>query len=1219
LANACANRSVRSSSFALGLWLCLVSHPAGAELNFQYVALDNSYFAYERDVGDIDGDGDNDVIAIQEGDTNLQVFKAPDWGRSTLITFTGTYRYPRADDFKVADIDGDGDVDIVTRLGETASSDAAGIAVWCENLGGGGSFTQHTIGNSLEYVKDIVVADFDRDQRPDVAMRMDSRTQLWLQEPGGTWTEVLLNHPAHEGLETGDLDMDGDPDLILNGFWFPTPNTPAAARVAGNYSQTLIDTAWFSQGGDWTADSCKVVVGDFDGDGTNDVAFSQSERPGFQVAWYRSAQPNGAGPWIKHNVTAVDYCHNLQAADWDLDGDVDLLVGGMIRSQHKGLKLMLNNGGGTAWTEFVIQSEGSYSAEVGDIDNDGDLDVVGIRNWNAAPTYIYRNNAGGGPSLDFWLYKEVSAAHVRTFGLCFPDADQDGDLDIASGPFLYLNPGAPLTNPWTQVPLPEGVHAFATLDVDGDSFADLIAQKDNGGANRIDIFWVEAANAEGTSWATPIAIGEVPRSEHAEGFQGYRVAQLIAGGRPEIAVSTMQGLYFFRVPETNPDTGNWPRTTMAANDSDENVGVADLDGDGDLDISFTTGNSKQVKWARNPGDGGANWSVFTIGSFPEADWIDRCEAADLNGDGRIDIVATEENAGSAPDALACWWEHPAGGATTADWVRHTVTTQYTMNNLDVADMDRDGDPDLVLAEHRGTERIAVWANDGQGAFAERRVGAGHESHLGGRAVDLEGDGDLDLVSIAYDDFTKLHLWRNDSPGGLASVARPLISPNGGVFDESLAVALTCSPPDAEIWFTTDGTEPVGQSPSTYYAGPIPVTTSVTVKARAFKADLQPSPLATATFVGPKVRTPVLSPPAGTFTETQSVTITCATAGATIRFTTNGADPQETDAPYSAPLLLTESTTVKVRAFRSGLMPSEVAVGTFTHFTHGAVAHWRLDERFGPAAADATGNGHSGTVTGAQWTAGRLDNALSFDGADDRIEVGSWDVAGSGITLAAWIKLDAAYADNDARILSKAVGTAEQDHWWMLSTTTVGSERRPRVRLKAGGSTATLVAASGNLTVNHWWHVAASYDGSNLRLFLNGSEVGSAAKSGALDVNSSAAIWIGANPPMAYAPFHGLIDDVRIYNIALDAAAITALMNEQNEARRPTLLQWGAAQDGSWSLLASGDIGHFLHLQRATDLSLSGWETIATQALSTAVTPFEDTNRFSHAFYRLWMD
>jgi hypothetical protein len=390
--------TIRTVLPVLGMILWAIEYASGAAptaaragLNFQQVVLDESYIAYERDVGDIDGDGRNDVAAVMEGDTTVQVFSAPTWKRSTLITFTGEYPYPRADDFKLADIDGDGDPDVVTRLGKGPSDDGAGIAVWCENLGGG-KFVQHLIGKSPEYVKDFVVKDFDRDGRLDVAMRMDSRTQIWLQQAGGKWTEVLLKHPPHEGMEAGDLDGDGDPDIILNGYWFETPDSPAACLAAANYKFHVIDTAWFSQTGDWTKNSCKVVTADIDGDGKNDVVFSDSERAGFPVTWYRSKSPRVDTSWSKHPVTVVDFCHNLQAADFNWDGKIDLLVGGMPKSRHRGLKLMINGGGGTNWTEFAIQTEGSYSAEIGDIDNDGDPDIVGIRNWNSAPTWIYQND-----------------------------------------------------------------------------------------------------------------------------------------------------------------------------------------------------------------------------------------------------------------------------------------------------------------------------------------------------------------------------------------------------------------------------------------------------------------------------------------------------------------------------------------------------------------------------------------------------------------------------------------------------------------------------------------------------------------------------------------------------------------------------------------------------------------------------------------------------------
>jgi hypothetical protein len=268
---------------------------------------------------------------------------------------------------------------------------------------------------------------------------------------------VQLSHAPHEGMELGDLDMDGDPDVILNGFWYATPDTPTSCRVATNYTYHSIDSAWYSQTGDWTANSCKVAVGDIDGDGTNEVVFSQSERAGYAVTWYKRNGPS----WTANPVAVIDYAHNLQVYDADLDGDADILAGGMTQSQHKGLRLFLNEGNGASWSTYIIQTEGSYSAELGDIDNDGDLDIVGVVNWNSAPSYIYRNNSGGPPSLDFWKYIRVSDNHLRTFGLAFIDVDNDGDQDITSGPYLYLNPGGNMTSVWPQITVSANRHIFS--------------------------------------------------------------------------------------------------------------------------------------------------------------------------------------------------------------------------------------------------------------------------------------------------------------------------------------------------------------------------------------------------------------------------------------------------------------------------------------------------------------------------------------------------------------------------------------------------------------------------------------------------------------------------------------------------------------------------------------------------------------------------------------
>ena len=1167
--------------------LALTGRPATAELNFPQVVLDAAFVAYERDVGDIDGDGLNDVVATSDGGIDIEWFQAPDWTRATLVTLTGTYRYTRADDFKVADVDDDGDADLVVRLGSGPSDDGEGRAAWIENLGSGTGWVTRLIGTSPSYGKDIAVGDLDRDGRLDLVYREDALTQIWFNE-GSSWTEVALSHANHEGMELGDLDMDGDLDVVLNGFWFATPNTPVACRVAGNYTQATIDAQWFSQTGDWTANSCKVSVGDLDGDGTNDVVFSQSERAGYAVTWYKR---NGAA-WTAHPVATVDYAHNLQAYDAELDGDIDLLTGGMPQSPHKGLRLYLNDGTGTNWTLFPIQSDGSYSAELGDIDNDGDLDIVGIVNWNGAPSYIYRSNAGGPPSLDFWQYLEVTDQHLQTFGLAAYDVDGDGDLDLPSGPYVYRNPGGAMTGAWTRTSFSGAGHVFLATDVDGDDRADLLTQLENAGANRIDLYWVEAADTGASAWATPILIGNVPRSDHSLGFQGWKLAQIESGGSPEVVISSYQGVYYFRIP-ADPSAGSWPRVFVAANDSDEGIGMADMDGDGDLDIGFASGNSKNVMWARNPGDGSPNWNVFTIGTFPEADWIDRCEAVDLNGDGRADLIATEENQSGSPDALAVWWEQPATSPTNGGWTRRTITTRYTLNSMDVADVDQDGDPDVVLAEHQGAKRISVFANDSTGTFTEFAVGAGKENHLGGRLLDLDSDGDLDLAGIAYNDSSYLHVWRNDSPGGTPTAARPTLSPNGGVFDEPVSVTLSCSTTGVTIRYTTNGTDPTDVSAP--YSSPLTVSTTTVLRARAFRADLDPSPIASATFTGPQVQTPVITPPGGTFSGTQTVTLTCATTGVVIRYTTNGTDPTDASDAYTGSLLLTNSATLRARAFRMGLAPSVEASASFTLFTLGAVAHWRFDERFGTTAYDDSGSGHHATISGATRLAGTKDRALDLDGSDDYLDAGTWEVAGTSITLCAWVRIRAPYNDNDARILSKATGSGEQDHFWMLSLTSAGGDIRPRFRLKTGGTTTTLIPSSGNLAPDTWVHLAAVYDGSAMRLFVNGAEAAAQAKASEITA-SAASIFLGANPPTIYAPFAGELDDIRIYNTALDGAVLQAVMNEAAPDR--------ANEDGAVLI----DFGINTNLTTSPDLNGNVWNNLATDAATVPPgTPHHLTN------------
>ncbi|MFC1713095.1 LamG domain-containing protein [Candidatus Poribacteria bacterium] len=217
-------------------------------------------------------------------------------------------------------------------------------------------------------------------------------------------------------------------------------------------------------------------------------------------------------------------------------------------------------------------------------------------------------------------------------------------------------------------------------------------------------------------------------------------------------------------------------------------------------------------------------------------------------------------------------------------------------------------------------------------------------------------------------------------------------------------------------------------------------------------------------------------------------------------------------------------------------------------TDGLVAHWPFDDGSGDVAVDATGNGNDGELQGGPtWTGDSMmgTGSLTFDGTDDLVRLASFDVeGGNGITIACWImatNLDT--PGDDPRMVSKAVGGNNEDHWFMMSSSRVGADKVLRFRLKTDGVTGELKAGTdGIIDLDAWIHAVASWDGSTMRLYKNGAEVGSLAKGGVLDVDPTVEMAIGSQPATTDArPFDGSIDDVAIWNRALTPDEINELM------------------------------------------------------------------------------
>ena len=470
------------------------------------------------------------------------------------------------------------------------------------------------------------------------------------------------------------------------------------------------------------------LILDADRNGVNDFVIA-SRKQGSSIVWYRKVDRG----WQKYLVEPETLPIEAGGTFYDIDndGDLDLIFGGDSSSnqiwwwENPYPEYEIGRG----WQRRIIKNSGGkkhHDQIVGDFDGDGNVELV-FWNQRAEGNYnkLFIADVPKNPrKTEPWSYSEIYATKARSEGLAKADLDRDGKTDLIAGGYWFKHQEGTAYEP-NEIDKTQTFTRAAVGQLKKGGAPEVVFVVGDGKGK---LKWYER---KGQSW-----IGKNLLTEEVDHGHSLDVIDINGDGKLDIFCAEM------RLKGKNPDAkmwlflgdgrGNFARQVVATGYGNHESKVADLDGDGDLDILGKPYNwetprvdiwlNKQ-KWLRHEIDARKPWRSIFIRS------------ADLNGDRYPDLITG-----------AWWYQNP--GEIAGKWQRHEIG-QHLNNMAAVYDFDRDGDMDILGTQGKDSEPNAnfIWGkNNGKGKFTIfSNIAPARGDFLQGVAVNSYQDNDLQVA------------------------------------------------------------------------------------------------------------------------------------------------------------------------------------------------------------------------------------------------------------------------------------------------------------------------------------------------------------------------------------------------------------------------------------------------------------------------------------------